>query len=145
MLKIEAVEVIIEGKTILKELSLEVKPGEIHAIMGPNGAGKSTLAKILGGHPSYEVTSGQIQFLGENLLDKEPEERALAGLFMSFQYPIEIAGVTNLQFLHATYNALQKGRQLPPLSLDAFEKLLDKKMQEMQLKSEFKQRNLNEG
>lgn len=135
----------IEGKPILKGLNLKVGPGEVHAIMGPNGAGKSTLAKILAGHPSYAVTGGEVLFKGKNLLEMEPEERAHAGLFMSFQYPVEIAGVSNMQFLFTAYNANRKARGLAEVALPEFEKLLEKKMSLMDIKAEFKERNLNEG
>jgi Fe-S cluster assembly ATP-binding protein len=135
----------IEGKSILKGVNLTVKAGEIHAIMGPNGAGKSTLAKILAGHPAYEVTSGEVWFKGQNLLELEPEERAHAGLFMSFQYPVEIPGVSNLQFLRTAYNSNCKARGQSELSLPDFEKLLEEKMKLMEIKAEFKERNLNEG
>src|ERR1700689_4351695 len=99
MLKIKDLTATVGGSPILKGLNLEVKAGEIHAIMGPNGAGKSTLAKVLAGHPAYETTGGEVWFKGVDLLDLEPEERAHLGLFMSFQYPVEIPGVSNAQFL----------------------------------------------
>src|ERR1700761_7253109 len=99
MLEIKNLHASIDAISILKGVNLTVQPGEIHAIMGPNGAGKSTLAKVLAGHPSYEVTQGEVFFKGQNLLEMEPDERAHAGLFMSFQYPVEIAGVSNIQFL----------------------------------------------
>jgi Fe-S cluster assembly ATP-binding protein len=140
LLEIKDLHAAVEGKEILKGLTLTVKAGEVHAIMGPNGAGKSTLAKILGGHPDYEVTSGEVLFEGENILELDPEDRATKGLFMSFQYPVEIAGVTNLQFLHAAYSACH-GK----MSLEEFEPLLDQRMAEMRIRPEFKERNLNEG
>ncbi len=135
----------VDGSPLLKGVNLSVKEGEIHAIMGPNGAGKSTLAKVLSGHPAYEVTSGEVWFKGQNLLDLEPEERAHLGLFMSFQYPVEIPGVSNMQFLLSSYNALRKAREEPEIEQGAFEKLLDEKMKMMEMRSEFKERNLNEG
>lgn len=145
MLLINNLHASIDGKPILKGVNLTVNAGEIHAIMGPNGAGKSTLAKILAGHPSYEVTEGQILFKGLNLLEMEPEERAHAGLFMSFQYPIEIHGVSNLQFLRTAVNSNRKARGQEEISLADFEKFLEDKMKEMDIKPEFKDRNLNEG
>lgn len=140
MLDIQDLVVSIDGKEILKGFSLKILPGEVHALMGPNGAGKSTLAKVLAGHPAYEVTSGTIIFEGQNINELEPEERAKLGLFMSFQYPLEIPGVTNFQFLHASYSAC-KGT----ISSADFEKLLLKKMKLMNMKAEFKDRSLNEG
>ncbi len=145
MIQINDLWASVEGKTILRGVNLTVNPGEIHAIMGPNGAGKSTLAKILAGHPSYEVTAGEILFKGESLLDKEPEERAHAGLFMSFQYPIEIPGVSNIQFLRTALNANNKARGQPEILAKDFEVLFLEKMKMMEIKSEFKERNLNEG
>ena len=145
MLEIKNLTVTIDGKAILKGFSLKVNAGEIHAIMGPNGAGKSTLAKVLAGHPAYEITGGEIWFKGQDLLELEPEERAHLGLFMSFQYPVEISGVSNSQFLRTSYNALRKARTEEPLNEADFEKLLDEKMSEMEIRSEFKERNLNEG
>lgn len=135
----------VEGKSILKGLNLTVNKGEIHAIMGPNGAGKSTLARVLAGHPAYEVTSGSVTFKDKDLLELEPNERSHAGLFMSFQYPIEIPGVNNVEFLRAAYNAKQKANNQSEMALAEFEKILDAKMAAMEVKSEFKQRNLNEG
>ncbi|MCE5293671.1 MAG: ATP-binding cassette domain-containing protein, partial [Chlamydiales bacterium] len=99
MLDIQNLSVAIDGKEILKGISLKIEKGQVHAIMGPNGSGKSTLAKVLAGHPAYDVTSGSIYFKGQNILDLDPEERAHMGLFMSFQYPVEIPGVNNKQFL----------------------------------------------
>ena len=113
--------------------------------MGPNGAGKSTLAKVLAGHPAYEVTAGTVQFKGADLLELEPEERALMGLFMSFQYPIEIPGVSNVQFLRSALNAHLKKKGEKEITQADFEKLLDEKMAMMHIKPEFKERNLNEG
>ena len=133
------------GQAILKGLSLSIEKGKVHAIMGPNGAGKSTLAKILAGHPAYEVTEGEIWFKGQNLLDMDPEERAQSGLFLSFQYPLEISGVTNQQFFQAALNAQRKGRGLAPLSNEEFEALLEEKMKGMEIRPEFKNRSLNEG
>lgn len=145
MIEIKDLFANVEGKAILKGVNLKVKAGEIHAIMGPNGAGKSTLAKILAGHPAYEVTHGEVLYKGVNILELEPDERAHLGLFMSFQYPIEIPGVSNIQFLRAAYNANRKARNESEISIEEFEKILEEKMASMEIKSEFKERNLNEG
>lgn len=141
MIEIKDLEVSVEGTPILKRLNLLIAPGEIHVIMGPNGAGKSTLAKVIAGHPAYEVTGGEICFEGESILALPPEERAQKGLFLSFQYPPEIGGVTNFQFLFHALNARLK----TPLTEEAFEKLLDEKMNQVKIPSSFKKRNLNEG
>lgn len=145
MLNIHNLSATIDQKPIINGLNLTINPGEIHAIMGPNGAGKSTLAKVLAGHPAYEVTGGTVQFKGKDLLELEPEERALNGLFMSFQYPIEIPGVSNVQFLRSALNAHLKKKGEKEISQADFEKLLDEKMAMMHIKPEFKERNLNEG
>ncbi len=140
MIEIKDLKARVEGKEILSGLSLQVGPGEIHVIMGPNGAGKSTLAKVLGGHPAYEVTGGSVSFEGEDLLELEPEERAAKGLFMSFQYPVEIAGVTNAQFLKSAYNATHTA-----LDDEALDQLLADKMAQIQAPDDFAKRNINEG
>lgn len=145
MIEIINLHVSVEGKEILKGLNLEIQKGQIHAIMGPNGAGKSTLARVLAGHPSYEVTQGEIWFKKQNLLEMAPEERACCGLFMSFQYPLEIAGVSNRQFLAASLNAQRKGKGLEPLSETDFETLLDEKMKAMEIRAEFGDRSVNVG
>ncbi len=134
-----------DGTEILKGVNLVCKPGEIHAIMGPNGAGKSTLAKVLAGHPSYEITQGDILLNGTSILEMDPEERATSGLFMSFQYPIEIAGVSNQQFLHMALNAQRKAQGLEAMNESEFIALLDEKMKLMEIRPEFKIRNINEG
>ena len=135
----------VDGKPLLKGVNLKVKEGEIHAIMGPNGAGKSTLSKVIAGHPSYEVTGGDILFNGESLLGLDPEKRAHLGLFMSFQYPVEIPGVSNEEFLQTSYNSIQKARGKEELSKEVFDQLLNEKMKLIDIKAEFKERNLNEG
>ncbi len=145
MLEIKDLYVSTENKQILKGLNLLVKKGEIHAIMGPNGAGKSTLAKVLAGHPSYEVTHGEIWYQGQNLLEMEPEERAHLGLFMSFQYPIEIPGVSNIEFLRLSFNAIRKANKEPEMAVEDFKIFLMGKMKLMEVKPEFMERNLNEG
>ena len=123
MLKIENLHAEIDGKEILKGLSLEVNAGEVHAIMGPNGAGKSTLGYVLGGRPGYEVTAGSVTFDGVDLLELEAHERAAAGVFLGFQYPVEIPGVSNVQFLREALNAQRATRDEKPLSGGEFLKL----------------------
>ena len=145
MLDIKNLVVSKDGKIILKGLTLSIAPGQIHAIMGPNGADKSTLAKVLSGDPSYEVTQGEILWQGESLLDLEPEERAHRGVFMSFQYPVEIPGITNFQFLLASLNAKQKFLGKEAFSEEEFAKILEDKMTLAQIKKEFAHRNINEG
>ena len=145
MIEIVNLCVSVEEKPILKGLTLNIEKGETHALMGPNGAGKSTLARVLAGHPAYEVTSGEIWFKKQNLLEMDPEERACLGLFMGFQYPLEIAGVSNKQFLAAALNSQRKGKGMEVLSDADFESLLDSKMAAMEIRPEFKDRNLNEG
>ena len=120
MIEIKNLHAAVDGKAILKGLNLHVKAGEIHAIMGPNGAGKSTLSKILAGDPSYEVLSGEIVFKGQSILELSPEERAHLGVFIGFQYPIEIPGISNFQFLHSSFNAIRKANSMPLLSEEEF-------------------------
>ncbi|WP_213105368.1 Fe-S cluster assembly ATPase SufC [Candidatus Protochlamydia amoebophila] len=144
MLKIKELTATVEGIPILKGVNLHIKTGEIHAIMGPNGAGKSTLAKVLAGHPAYEITGGEVWFKGQNLLELEPEERAHLGLFMSFQYPVEIPGVSNSQFLQIALNAKLKAEGKSELTTTEFERLLNEKMKQMEIKPELRSRNVNE-
>lgn len=145
MLKIDNLHAGIAGKEILKGLSLEVKPGQVHAIMGPNGAGKSTLGNVLAGRDSYEVTEGTVQFDDIALLELEPEERAAAGLFLAFQYPVEIAGVNNTYFLRAALNAQRKARGQDELDSMQFLKLVRQKLAVLHLKDELLHRGVNEG
>ena len=145
MLEIEDLHVAIDGQEILKGLSLKVKAGEVHAIMGPNGSGKSTLAKVVAGHPDYEVTGGSIRYKGEDIGDMEVEERAREGVFMSFQYPVEIPGVSTASFLKAAVNAVREHRgQIP---LDAFDFLTEARsaMKLVKMDEAFLSRSLNEG
>ena len=144
LLEIKDLHAGIEGKEILKGLSLNINKGEVHAIMGPNGSGKSTLAKVLAGHPSYEVTGGEILFEGKDLLELEPDERARAGVFMAFQYPVEIPGVSNSQFLRLAYNEKMKylgEEELDPLE---FKDLLTERAKVVEMKAEFMNRSVNE-
>lgn len=141
LLEIKNLHASINELPILKGLTLSIPHGEVHALMGPNGAGKSTLAKVLAGHPSTTVTEGEVWFKGQNLMEMDPEERATLGLFMSFQYPPEITGVSNAQFLRLAVNTLKKTN----LSEEQFEALLEEKMNQMQMRPEFKNRSVNEG
>ena len=145
MLEIKDLTGGLDGKEILKGVSLTINKGEVHSIMGPNGSGKSTLSKILAGHPGYEVTGGSVTFDGQNLLDKEPEERALSGLFLAYQYPVEVPGVSNAEFLRTAYNARQKflgAEELDPLD---FDEVLEEKMKFLGMDRKFAERSVNEG
>ena len=145
MLKIDNLHVRVAGKDILKGLTLDVKAGEVHAIMGPNGAGKSTLGYVLAGREGYEVTQGTVTFNGQDLLALEPEARAATGVFLAFQYPVEIPGVNNTYFLRAAYNAQRKHRGEPELDSMAFLKLVREKLKVLHLKDELLNRAVNEG
>ncbi len=145
MLKIENLHAEIDGKTILNGLSLTVAAGEVHAIMGPNGAGKSTLSYVLGGRPGYDVTGGTVEFMGQDLLALDPHERAAAGLFLGFQYPVEIPGVSNVQFLREAFNAQRKARGEEPLSGGDFLKLAKEKAALLRLDMDMLKRNVNVG
>jgi len=145
MLSIKNLHVSVDGQPILNGLSLEVSPGEIHAIMGPNGSGKSTLAQVLAGKDDYEVTRGEVSYNGENLLEMAPETRARAGIFLAFQYPVEIPGVNNAYLLKAALNAQREARGEPPVDAFEFMKLIKERMQQMQIRQEFLNRSVNEG
>ena len=145
MLKIENLHVRIAGKDILRGLSLEVKAGEVHAIMGPNGAGKSTLGNVLAGREGYEVIEGSIRYEGQDLLELEPEERAAAGVFLAFQYPVEIPGVNNTYFLRAALNAQRRRRGESELDSMQFLKRVREKLAVLHLKDELLHRAVNEG
>lgn len=130
---------------ILMGLNLEIKAGEVHAIMGPNGSGKSTFSKILAGHPAYEVTGGEVWYRGENLLEMEPEVRSRSGVFLAFQYPLEIPGVSNVDFLRVAYNSKRKHEGLEELDAFDFDDLVKQKLEVVKMKSEFLSRSVNEG
>ena len=145
MLKIDNLHAEIDGKKILNGLTLEIRAGEVHAIMGPNGAGKSTLAYVLGGRPGYEVTEGSVEFMGQDLLALEPHERAAAGLFLGFQYPVEIPGVSNLQFRREALNSQRRARGEEPLTGGEFLKLAKDKAALLKLDPEMLKRHVNVG
>jgi len=145
VLEIKDLYAAIDGNEILKGINLTVKKGEIHAIMGPNGSGKSTLAKVLSGHPAYQVTQGEVLYEGKNLLDMPPDERAREGVFMAFQYPIEVPGVSNAQFLRLAYNEKRKHlgeEELDPLE---FKDLLKERAKVVEMDASFMTRSVNEG
>lgn len=145
MLEIKNLRVKIEDKEILKGLNLTVRPGEVHAIMGPNGSGKSTLSNVLAGREEYEVTDGEIWFEGRNLLEMEPEERAREGIFLAFQYPVEIPGVSNLQFLRTALNNIRKHRGEGEIDAGTFLKEAREKIKVVNLDPSFLKRGVNEG
>ena len=145
MLKIEDLHVEVDGKPILKGVNLEVKAGQVHAIMGPNGSGKSTLAYVLAGRDGYEVTKGRVLYKGQDLLEMAPEIRAAEGLFLGFQYPVAIPGVSNIYFLKAALNAIRKHRGEDPLDAIDFMKLSKEKAALVQLPDELTKRSVNDG
>jgi len=145
MLRIENLQAGIEGKVILKGINLEIKPGEVHAIMGPNGAGKSTLASVLAGRPDYTITAGTVEFDGKDLLDLSPEARAGEGLFLSFQYPVEIPGLTTTNFIKTAVNEVRKYRGQEALDAVSFLKMMKEKMALMEMEQPMLSRSLNEG
>ncbi|WAL61568.1 Fe-S cluster assembly ATPase SufC [Thermocoleostomius sinensis] len=135
----------VDETPILKGLNLEIKSGEIHAIMGPNGSGKSTFSKVLSGHPDYAVTGGDVIFQGQDLLELEPEDRARSGVFMAFQYPLEIPGVSNLDFLRVAYNSKRKHQGLDELDAFDFDELVREKLDVVKMDAAFLNRSVNEG
>lgn len=135
----------VDGTPILKGLNLEIKAGEIHAIMGPNGSGKSTFSKVLAGHPAYTVTGGEVLYKGQNLLELEPEERAREGVFLAFQYPLEIPGVSNLDFLRVAYNSRRKHQGLEELDAFDFDDLVRERLSVVKMDDRFLDRSVNEG
>jgi Fe-S cluster assembly ATP-binding protein len=145
ILSIENLTANVDDTQILNGVSLEIKAGEIHAIMGPNGSGKSTLSKVLAGHPAYTVTGGTVTYKGENLFDLEPQDRARSGVFLAFQYPLEIPGVSNLDFLRVAYNSRQKHRGLEELDVFDFDDLIQDKLEIVKMNPAFLSRSVNEG
>jgi Fe-S cluster assembly ATP-binding protein len=145
MLEIKNLYVSVDQKEILRGINLNINPGEVHAIMGPNGSGKSTLANILAGREGYEITKGEVLFQGKNLLELLPEERSHAGLFLGFQYPVEISGVSNIYFLKAALNAQRKARNLPEVDAMDFLNLVKDKMKLLEMDQDMIYRSVNEG
>jgi Fe-S cluster assembly ATP-binding protein len=145
ILSIKALTAEVDGNSILKGVNLEIKAGEIHAIMGPNGSGKSTLSKLLAGHPAYTVTGGEVLYKGNNLFDLEPEERSRSGIFLAFQYPLEIPGVSNLDFLRVAYNAKRQHRGEEELDAFDFDDLVQERLGVVKMDPAFLNRSVNEG
>src|SRR3954466_3856824 len=145
MLQIKNLHAKVDNNEILRGIDLTVNAGEVHAIMGPNGSGKSTLAGVLAGRDAYEVTEGQVLYQGKDLLDMDPEERAREGLFLAFQYPVEIPGVTNTYFLRAAINAIRKHKGEPELDAAAFLKLVREKARLVKMSDDLLKRPVNEG
>lgn len=145
LLKIKNLHAVVENKEILKGINLEINEGEIHAIMGPNGSGKSTLASVLTGNPKFEVTRGSVEFKGKDLLELEPDERAKEGMFLSFQYPVEIPGVSMVNFMRAALNEQRKYRGEEPIAASAFLKLMRDKRELLGIDSQLVSRSVNEG
>ncbi|MCF6765088.1 Fe-S cluster assembly ATPase SufC [Thiotrichales bacterium 19S3-7] len=145
MLEIKNLHVNVDDKPILKNLNLTIQPGTVHAIMGPNGAGKSTLGNVLAGRKDYDITEGEILFDGENILELSPQARAALGIFLAFQYPVEIPGVSNTQFLKTAVNSLRKIRNETELDAIGFMKTLKEKMALLEMQQKFMQRGVNEG
>lgn len=145
MLSIRDLCVSVENKPVLNGINLQVNAGEVHAIMGPNGSGKSTLSKVLAGHPSYKVTQGQVDYFGQDLLSLAPQLRAQAGVFLSFQYPIEVPGVTNINFLKAAVNAVRQGQSKPTLDAMEFLSFIRERCALLDMDESFLYRGINEG
>lgn len=145
MLEIKNLHANINGKEILKGINLTVKPGEVHAIMGPNGSGKSTLSSVLSGNPAFTVTEGEVTFYGKNLLELSPEDRSREGVFMSFQYPVEIPGVSMVNFMRTAVNEHRKYKGLDPMSASDFLKLMREKKELVELDNKLANRSVNEG
>ena len=145
ILEVKDLQATVEGKTVLKGVNLTVNAGEVHAIMGPNGSGKSTLAQVLAGHPAYTITAGTVRYRGRDLLDMDPEERAREGVFLAFQYPVSIRGITNAYFLRSAVNAIRKYKNLEPLDPLDFIQVLEEKLKMIGWDDSFLNRAVNEG
>ena len=145
ILSVKDLQAQVDGTPILKGVNLEVRAGEIHAIMGPNGSGKSTFSKVLAGHPAYSVTGGEVVFQGSNILEMEAEEIARSGVFLAFQYPLEVPGVSNLDFLRVAYNSHRKAKGLPEVDTFDFDDLVMEKLEVVKMNSSFLERSVNEG